>query len=249
MSSILYEFPTNQQTRKFLRLEQSFRTVRDLVEIEQMPSQRAALFRLMEIVDFFERNDIRSELLKELDRLQLSLQVLIDNPAVDSSKLTYFINQLVKLGAVLSAEGRAGDILKKDPFLTIVRQKWSLGGALCSFDAPQIIHFLGMGSEYTQQRLSHWLDLIKVYKTSVSIILRLYRESGEFTQCITKNLSYQENIDGKIRLVAIKLPSNIDFVPEVSLGAHRLSIQLNPIDPGDYNEEIEIQFALAHFRA
>jgi cell division FtsZ-interacting protein ZapD len=30
MSSILYEFPTNQQTRKFLRLEQSFRTVKEL---------------------------------------------------------------------------------------------------------------------------------------------------------------------------------------------------------------------------
>jgi len=69
MSLILYEFPTNQQTRKFLRLEQSFRTVRELVDINEPAAQRAALFRLMEIVDFFDRNDIRSELLKELENV------------------------------------------------------------------------------------------------------------------------------------------------------------------------------------
>ncbi len=249
MSSILYEFPTNQQTRKFLRLEQSFRTVRDLVDNDKAASQKAALFRLMEIVDFFDRNDIRSELLKELERLQQTMQVLADNPAVDSSKLTYFINQLHKLGSVLSSEGRAGDILKSDPFLTIVRQKWSLGGALCSFDAPQIIHFLGCGVEHTQLQMRHWLNLIKVYKTSVGIILRLYRESGEFKQCITKNLSFQENIDAKIKLIAIKLPQNIEYVPEVSIGSHRLSLLLNPLDSANSNSEMEIQFALAHYKA
>jgi len=249
MSSILYEFPTNQQTRKFLRLEQSFRTVRELIDVDEDAAQRAALFRLMEIVDFFDRNDIRSELLKELDRLQQTMQVLADNPAVDSSKLSYFINQLHKLGSVLNSEGRAGDILKTDPFLTIVRQKWSLGGALCSFDAPQIIQFLGRGIPYTQERLRHWMELIKVYKTSVGIILRLYRESGEFTQYITKNLGFQENIDAKIKLIAIKLPQSIEYVPEVSIGSHRLSLQLNPVNGDKTNNDMEIQFSLAHYRA
>ncbi len=249
MSSILYEFPTNQQTRKFLRLEQSFKTVRGLVEIEEASAQRAALFHLMEIVDFFDRNDVRTDILKELDRLQQSMQVLIDNPAVDSSKLSYFINQLAKLSSNLSNEGRAGDVLKQDPFLTLVRQKWSLGGALCSFDSPQIIRFLGCGPEHTQTRLNQWLDRIKIYRTCCSIILRVYRESGEFTQCITQNLSYQETMDAKIKLVAIKIPQNIPYVPEVSLGAHRLSMQLNPVNPDDVLQDVEIQFSLAHYRA
>jgi cell division protein ZapD len=177
------------------------------------------------------------------------MQVLTDNPAVDSSKLTYFINQLNKLSAVLNSEGRAGDILKTDPFLTIVRQKWSLGGALCSFDAPQIIQFLGRGTKHTQQRLQHWMGLIKVYKTSVGIILRLYRESGEFTQCITQNLSFQENIDAKIKLIAIKLPQNVEYVPEVSIGSHRLSLLLTPLDGNPTKNDMEIQFSLAHYRA
>ncbi|HFB65062.1 MAG TPA: cell division protein ZapD [Aeromonadales bacterium] len=249
MSTIVYEYPTNQQTRKFLRLEQAFKTVRDLLEIKQPPPQKAALFRMMEIIDFFERNDIRSELLKELERLQQTMQVLIDNPAVDSSKLNYFMNQLSKLSSSLNLEGRPCDVLKQDEFLTIVRQKWSLGATLCSFDSPQIKHFVSMGSDYTYEKLSEWMGKIKIYRTSVNVILKLYRESGAFTQCITQNLNYQQAIDNKIKMVAIKLPIEIPFVPEVSLGAHRLSMQLKPVINSSASEDIEIQFAIAHYRA
>ncbi len=249
MSTIVYEYPTNQQTRKFLRLEQAFKTVRDLLAIQQPPAQKAALFRMMEIIDFFERNDIRSELLKELERLQQTMQVLIDNPAVDSSKLNYFMNQLSRLSGSLTLEGRPCDVLKQDEFLTIVRQKWSLGASLCSFDSPQIKHFVCMGSDYTYEKLSAWMEKIKIYRTSANVILRLYRESGAFNQCITQKLNYQESIENKIKMVAIKLPIEIPFVPEVSLGAHRLSMQLKPVINSSASEDIEIQFAIAHYRA
>ncbi len=255
MEAILYEFPTNQQTRKFLRLEQLFKTIRGLAELKHQSAQKTALFRLVEIIDFFERNDVRAELLKELDRLHTSMQNLMNNPAVDGSKLTYFVSQLEKLNQSLSAEGRAGDKLRKDPLLSLIRQKWSLGGTMCTFDSPPIAHFIASGVEQTHSRLTHWLNLVKIYRTSVNVILRLYRESGEFQTCITKNLHYQEAIDVKVKLIALKLPASIHYVPEVSLGAHRLSLQLKPTNQirekqnENLTSELEIQFALARYRA
>lgn len=106
-----------------------------------------------------------------------------------------------------------------------------------------------MGSDYTYEKLSEWMGKIKIYRTSVNVILKLYRESGAFTQCITQNLNYQQAIDNKIKMVAIKLPIEIPFVPEVSLGAHRLSMQLKPVINSSASEDIEIQFAIAHYRA
>ncbi len=249
MSTIIYEFPTNQQTRKFLRLEQAFKTVRELMDMQQPATQKAALFKMMEIIDFFERNDIRSELLKELERLQQTMQVLIDNPEVDSSKLNYFMNQLAKLSSSLTLEGRPCEELKNDDFLTIVRQKWSLGASLCSFDSPQIRYFVSMGTDYTFPRLSAWMEKIKIFRTSVNVILRLYREAGYFNNRITQNLNYQESIDTKIKMIAIKIPLEIPYVPEVSLGARRLSMQLKAVIDSTASEDIEIQFAIAHYRA
>lgn len=248
MATITYEFPTNQQTRKFLRLEQLFKTVRELMEFREKPSQKAALFRLMEIVDFFERNDIKSELIKELERLHQTMLELSENPAVDTSKLNYFINQLAKLSQSLTQQGRPSDQLKHDKFLTLVRQKWSLGASLCSFDAPQISYFIEKGSDYTYEKISGWFNDIKIYRTSVNVILRLYRESGAFKNAITSGLNYQENMDSKIKIVAIKLPIDIAYVPEMSVGVHRMSLQLKALDKA-LSKEIEVQFAIAHYRA
>jgi len=248
MSLITYEFPTNQQTRKFLRLEQTFKTVRDLMDIKEIPAQKAALFRLMEIIDFFDRNDIKSELIKELERLHQNMLILSENPAVDSSKLNYFISQLIKLSQALSQQGRPSDQLKNDKFLTLVRQKWSLGASLCSFDAPQISYLMSNGPEDTYIKIASWYDTIKIYRTSANVILRLYRESGEFKNYITKNLNYQENIDNKIKIVALKLPQEIEYVPEMSVGAHRMSLQLKPLS-NTTTHDIEIQFSLAFYRA
>ncbi|PIP79272.1 MAG: hypothetical protein COW84_09885 [Gammaproteobacteria bacterium CG22_combo_CG10-13_8_21_14_all_40_8] len=255
MEAISYEFPTNQQTRKFLRLEQLFKTIRGLVELTDSNAQKIALFRLVEIMDFFERNDVRGELLKELDRLQISMNLLLNNPAVDSSKLSYFVTQLEKLNQVLSAESRAGDKLRNEPMITLARQKWSLGATFCAFDSPAIAHFVASGSEVTQSHLKYWLELIKVYRTSVNVILRLYRESGDFQNFITQNLCYQEPIDNKVKLIGIKIPASISYIPEVSAGAHRVCLQLKPSQwkpsklNNDPHESIEIQFALAKYRA
>ncbi len=249
MSYIQYEYPTNQQTRKFLRLEQLFRTIRGLTDSTEPASQRAALFRLVELIDFFDRNDVKGELIKELERQQGQLMVLSENPAVDASKLSYFINQMEKLSESLSHMGRPGDLLRDDPVLQVVRQKWSLGGACCSADAPLIHYFLSQPGEQVGQQLRAWLEKVRTLRTAVNVILKLYRESGEMVSAITQNGHFQEPLDPKVRLVLLRLPESVPVLPEVSVGQHRLSLSLQSLDTKGGYEKTEIQFQLAKCRA
>ncbi len=248
MSTVVYEYPTNQTTRKFLRLEQLFHTIAQLIEVQSPATYKAALFRLSELIDFFDRNDIKTDLIKELERQHQLLSRLADSPAVDNAKLNYFTNQMEKLSTSLVQMGRPGDLLRHDPLLAAVRQKWSLGGACCPVDSPLLYHFLAQPPEVIQSRLDEWLRKTRCLRTSVNVILKLYRESGEFKTVLTQQGRYQTEMDARVKLVIVRIPATVPFIPEVSVGTHRMTLNLNPVGNASVCDT-EVQLQIAKCRA
>ena len=67
-TTITYEFPLNERIRVFIRLEQLFQQLLHFSAGATANDKRAALNVLQDITLIFKRNDIKSEVLKELER-------------------------------------------------------------------------------------------------------------------------------------------------------------------------------------
>ncbi len=66
-SVILYEYPFNERLRTYLRLEQLFRRLGELIPRPHPLDHHFALVTLFEIMDVAARADLKSDVLKDLE--------------------------------------------------------------------------------------------------------------------------------------------------------------------------------------
>ena len=83
ISVILYEYPFNERIRTYLRLEHLFRRLRVLVSRDDAIDHHYALTTLFEVMDVGARADLKSDVLKDLDKQKQILNGYRGNPAID----------------------------------------------------------------------------------------------------------------------------------------------------------------------
>ncbi|MDQ1227178.1 cell division FtsZ-interacting protein ZapD [Pantoea ananatis] len=77
---VLFEHPLNEKMRTWLRVEFLIDQLHDIMPLENTATA-LTFFRLVgELLDIFERGDMRTELLKELERQQTKLRAWADVP-------------------------------------------------------------------------------------------------------------------------------------------------------------------------
>ena len=65
-NTITYEFPLHERIRVFIRLEQLFQQFLYLADGKTVADKRSAITVLLDIISIFKRNDLKSEIIKEL---------------------------------------------------------------------------------------------------------------------------------------------------------------------------------------
>lgn len=89
--------------------------------------QAHCIFRnIGDLLDVFERGEVRTELLKELERQQRKLQARVEVPGVDQSRIDALRQQLKSAGSVLISAPRIGQTLREDRLIGLVRQRLSI---------------------------------------------------------------------------------------------------------------------------
>jgi cell division FtsZ-interacting protein ZapD len=91
---IIYEQPLNERIRNFLRLEHLFQQAFYTLRGYSVWDSRATITGLIDILDILSRSDLKTELLKELERHQAALAKLKDIPGVDREQLESILAQL-----------------------------------------------------------------------------------------------------------------------------------------------------------
>ena len=84
---ICYEQPLHERVRTFLRLEFLFNAARHGLDGDTHWDSRAVIARMLEILSLLGRGDIRTEVIKELERHGAMLNRLVSNPGVDEGRL------------------------------------------------------------------------------------------------------------------------------------------------------------------
>ncbi len=225
---ILYEQPLNERMRIFLRLEHLFSQVSHFQNGSSVWDSHASVSALIEILTILDRSDIRSEVLKELDRHISGLSRLLDTPAVDRTRLDKALTELtVQLQKIQQLPSKLGSEIRDNDLLNSVRQRTVITGGTCGFDIPAYHYWLNQSLSIKAECLSRWLFEINPLRNSIDLLLLLTRNSALFETQIATSGFFQRSLDTQnpCQLLRIALPPESNAYPEVSGNKHRVNVR------------------------
>ncbi len=134
---ILYEYPFNERIRTYLRLEHLFLRLSALVSRHAAIDHHFALTTIFEIMDVGARADLKSDVLKDLDKQRHTLDGYRGNPAIAEGVLDAVVSQLDScFNALNTLPGKAGHALTENCWLMSIRSRVGIPGGTCEFDLP-----------------------------------------------------------------------------------------------------------------
>lgn len=225
---VYYEQPLNERMRSFLRLDFLFRQAAHTLEGESRWDSRATLASILEILDVLGRSDLKTELLKDLERHQSALARLRRASAVDQTRLESILERLGHYQEQLHADLQAlGQDLRDNEFLASIRQRASVPGGSCDFDLPAYHHWLQQSAAPRITQLSEWLSSLEMVRAPVELLVHLVRESTYPSDETAEAGFFQRSLDaaGGFQLVRVGLPAGAPYFAEISAGKHRFTVR------------------------
>jgi len=248
---IVYEQPLNERTRTFMRLEYLFRQASHHLERNSEWDSRATLNCILEIVDIFGNTNLKSEVIKELERHSANLKRLGQNPAVDPGQLALLLDKINShIDSMHGINGQIASELKSSEFLTSIRQRNAIPGGTCDFDLPAFHYWLQQPALLRKQDLVRWLGNFDAIGQSIQLILSMTRDSKPLQPALARHGLYQRTLDPNqpCQLIRIALPVGLPCFAELSGGRHRFTarfLQFSAAEERARQTDQDIEFELA----
>lgn len=226
---IVYEHPLSERIRVFLRLEYFFLQAQHFKNAQASWDSQAGISTIIEILSILDRTDVRSEILKELERninnlLRLQNTANIDKKRLDST-LDKLNMQAKKMQQITTS--KSGSICRDSDLLTNIRQRTAISGGTCGFDIPAYHYWLHQPSQVRTETLTHWLNEFRPLQEGIYLLLHMLRTSTFFEQKNAIGGVFQQALDPlhPCQLLRIALPVTSGVYPEVSGNKHRINIR------------------------
>lgn len=238
---IVYEQPLNERIRTFLRLEHLFKQAAYTLRGFSVWDSRATVTALIDILEILSRGELKTETLKELDRLYAALSKLQNLPGVDGTQLSSVLTQLdATQGELHKMQGQIGQGLRDNELLASLRQRSTITAGNCSFDLPGYHYWLQQDPETRISRLESWYDELSAIHQPISLILGIIRESSDARDVTAEKGFYQQSLDSQtpVQMLRVSLESDAECYPEISGGKHRFSVRF--VRPGANGRPVQV---------
>lgn len=224
---ILYEYPFNESIRTMLRLEHLFDRLGQLMSRDAPVDHHYALATIFEIMDVAARADLKSDLLKDLERQRLQLNGYRGNPSISEATLDEVVARIDHAFAGLNQlPGKTGAALTGNEWLMSIRSRISIPGGTCEFDLPAYYAWQQFEPVRRRADLLQWAGSLLPMAEALKVLLGLLRESGAPHKVVAPSGQYQQSLPpGRVyQLLRVRLDSAADIVPEIS--GHRLMVSV-----------------------
>ncbi|MBV2163841.1 cell division protein ZapD [Comamonas nitrativorans] len=226
---ILYEYPFNERVRTYLRLEQLFRRLLELMTREAAIDHHFALVTMFEILEVASRADLKSDVMRDLERQKNLLDGLRDNPDIAQDMLEKIIGQLNQRYASLHAQsGKTGQILLEGELLNALRSRLEIPGGTNGFDLPAYFHWQHLPTEQRQEDLRRWGQCLKPLADAVFLLLGLLRDTGTPQKVAATHGHFQQALPSAkaYQLLRLRIDPALHLVPEISGNRLIVSVRL-----------------------
>lgn len=250
---IFYEHPFNERVRTFLRLEHLYARLEALALGESVTDHHFALVTLFEILEIAGRAELKTEVLKDLDKQKNILLSYRGNPAIDEAALSQTIDELDaafhQLGQLV---GRVGGQLGENDWLMSLRSRVSIPGGSCSFDLPAYHAWQQQPCDARQRDLQPWIQMLQPMREGVILLMRLIRASGTPLKMIAPGGQFQQYLQqGKpYHLMRVQFDKTQGVVPEISVNRLLIAIRFVKFSvmerPAQTSDDIAFELTLYH---
>ena len=243
-TTVLFEYPLNEKMRTWLRIEFLLKQLSAGQSLTDHLSALTFFRNVTELLDIFERGELRTDILKELERQRQKLRSWADLPGVDVSRVDALSNELKKCADTLMAAPRMGQQLRDDRLIGLVRQRLSIPGGCCSFDLPTLHIWLHVEQAERDGQVTQWLSSLAPLHSALTTILDLIRQAGEFRTHTSLNGFFQDNAESA-DLLRLQLQLDDALYPQVSGHKSRYAIRFLPLDSENGEVPARLNFELA----
>lgn len=246
----VFEQPLNERLRTFLRLD--FLYNQSLYHNDKASSwgSRAAMSSLLDMLAIAMRGDVRSDVLKELERHLAKLNEYQNHPGIDAARLRALMSNLIRLRADLSSAGAAWlQPLRDSEFLAAIKHRSAIPGGTCEFDLPDYYFWLNQPDAVRMEAFVRWQGLLRPLCDAIAELLWLTRQNGRSRDEVAKGGMFNVAFDRETpyQLLRITLPAGVRLFPEISGSHYRCSMRFlewTDIDSRPRQCERDVRFAL-----
>jgi cell division protein ZapD len=229
ISVILYEYPFNERIRTYLRLEHLFLRLSALISRSDPLDHHFAITTIFEVMDVGARADLKSDVLRDLEKQKQTLSAYRGNPAIAEGVLDAVIDQLDRCFMTLNTlPGKAGLTLTENDWLMSIRSRVGIPGGTCEFDLPAYYAWQHRDVASRQADLRQWASSLAPLAESIHLLLKLLRDSGAPQKVMAVGGQFQQNLpQGRtFQLLRLSLNSALNVIPEISGNRLMVSIRM-----------------------
>ncbi len=226
---ILYEYPINERIRTYLRLEHLFHRLGELVVREHPIDHHYAITTIFEVMDVAARADLKTDVLKDLEKQKHILNGYRGNPAIAEAVLNDVMGRLETCFTHLNAlAGKAGQSLTENDWLMGIRSRIGIPGGTCEFDLPAYYAWQHLSAQSRQQDLQRWSATLVPLAESIGLLLQMLRDSGAAQMVTAPEGVYQQNLpQGRsFQLLRLRIDPSLGLIPEISGNRLIVSVRL-----------------------
>ncbi len=226
---ILYEYPFNERIRTYLRLEQLFRRLAELVPRPHALDHHFAIQTIFEIMDVASRADMKTDVLKDIDRHKQQLNSYRGNPAISEQALDAVIAQLDDCFTKLNGlSGKTGQALTENDWLMSIRSRIGIPGGTCEFDLPAYYAWQHHDAAGRQRDLQGWTQALAPLAESIMLLMKMLRDSGTPQKVVAPGGQFQQNLpQGRtFQLLRLRMDPTTGLIPEISGNRLMMSVRM-----------------------
>ena len=227
-SVILYEHPFNERIRTYLRLEHLFSRLAELMKRESPIDHHHALATIFEIMDVGARADLKTDVLKDIEKQKQVLNGYRGNPVISERVLDDITAELEAcFFSMNELSGKVGQSLTENEWLMSIRSRVGIPGGTCEFDLPAYHAWQHLGANVRQHDLQRWVMPLVPLAEALNLLLRLVRDSGAPQKVMAPAGQYQQMLpQGRnFQLLRLRLHSGVVVVPEISCNRLMVSVR------------------------
>lgn len=249
---INYEYPFNELVRSLLRLEYLFDRFNYSVEKDDARDMHLAISTLFDLGEITARADLKSSLMKELDRQRHSLELLKHQNDVDQNILDSTLHEMNAIwNKINNTIGKPNSLITESEWLNAIRTRLSVPGGTSPVDLPSYHAWKYISAATRRSSLKSYIAPLQAWSEASSMFLRLLRESCQLNNMVATNGAYQQMLSGKTyQLMRIHVEDS-SVIPEISANKYMLWVRFMECDgvskPRPIPKDYEFKISLCSF--
>lgn len=240
----IFEYPLNEKTRTYLKLEYIFSQIMETKNINVAWNYKVFFIALFELIEILEQINIKRELVKDFDTKIREFNQYKKLENVDQEALKTFLDELKTKQKKLHDMKRIGQFFREDAFLKSIKQRLSIPGGTCNFDLPNLHYWLTSDENEVNLQVNKWLEEIEPIRSCLFFWLNLLRNSTKFHfQTAKKGFFQSQHQLGD--LLRMGFNDTHEIYPVVSGHKNRFSIRIRSFHKDKpLLDEIEFEMAV-----